>query len=483
TGTLLCYDEGRGCLEAAALAGLVERVSVGGITVATAISLLIFCGAIGKSGQVPLHVWLPDAMEGPTPVSALIHAATMVAAGVFLVARVYPLMDADVAGEPGLSAALQGVAWVGAVTAVMAAAIAAAQFDLKRILAYSTVSQLGYMMMALGVGGYAVGMFHLIAHAFFKALLFLGAGSAIHGCHHERDIRRMGGLRRWMPVTFAAHAVGMMALAGVPLFFCGFWSKDGILHAAWGWPVSRLPFLLGLAGVGLTAFYMMRQMAMVYGGEYRGGQLKKEIHESPAVMRVPMVILAVAVVLLSVVGTPAWPWLEEFLEGREAAVRAGDLFEHETLWIMGASALVMGAGLVAGWRLYGRRPQRRADAPDPLRMAQPAVFSLLEQRLRFDEVYEATVVRSAAWAAEAWDWLEREVWQGLMQWAGYGALAAGWLSRLSDEYLVNPAFDGGCEGVRGCGRGMSGWHGGRLRIYLRVVAAGMAAMAVWLTWG
>ena len=203
-----------------------------GMTVSTAISLLIFAGAVGKSGQVPLHVWLPDAMEGPTPVSALIHAATMVAAGVFLVARVYPLMSAGA----GPINALHIVTWVGAITAVFAASIAVAQNDIKRILAYSTVSQLGYMMMGIGVGGVAVGMFHLITHAFFKALLFMGAGSVIHGCHDEQDICRMGGLRKYMPITFATYAAGMLALCGFPLT-SGFWSTDGILHSAHGWPV------------------------------------------------------------------------------------------------------------------------------------------------------------------------------------------------------------------------------------------------------
>jgi NADH-quinone oxidoreductase subunit L len=188
TGTLLFYDNGRGCLEYDQLSLLVTRATVFGASAATMIALLIFAGAAGKSGQVPLHVWLPDAMEGPTPVSALIHAATMVAAGVFLVARVYPLMDADVLNLAGISTALSVVTWVGAITAVFAACIAAAQNDIKRILAYSTVSQLGYMMMGLGVGGVFVGMFHLLTHAFFKALLFLGAGSVIHGAHEEQDI-------------------------------------------------------------------------------------------------------------------------------------------------------------------------------------------------------------------------------------------------------------------------------------------------------
>ena len=202
-GTLLFYDNGAGCMEQSALAAMVAKTTSVGLAVSAAIGILIFIGAVGKSGQVPLHVWLPDAMEGPTPVSALIHAATMVAAGVFLVARVYPLMGAHAEGAAVETTALQVVTWIGAITAVFAASIAVAQNDIKRILAYSTVSQLGYMMMGLGVGGVAVGMFHLITHAFFKALLFMGAGSVIHGCHEEQDIRNMGGIKKYMPITFA----------------------------------------------------------------------------------------------------------------------------------------------------------------------------------------------------------------------------------------------------------------------------------------
>src|SRR6185437_11857297 len=255
-GTLLFYDSGAGALELSSRVHLASmQAGILGLSAASAISILIFCGAAGKSGQVPLHVWLPDAMEGPTPVSALIHAATMVAAGVFLMGRVFPLLDlpnapldhaiplghyvttmmrVQLINGPIQTApfiALEVLTWVGAITALFAATIAVAQFDIKRILAYSTVSQLGYMMMGLGVGGPAVGIFHLITHAFFKALLFLGAGSVIHGCAGEQDIRRMGGLRKFMPVTFAAYSAGMLALCGFPLF-AGFWSKDAILDAA-----------------------------------------------------------------------------------------------------------------------------------------------------------------------------------------------------------------------------------------------------------
>src|ERR1019366_5861293 len=235
TGTLNFYDHGKGCLEATALSQMVTHATIGGMAVSTMIGLLIFLGAVGKSGQVPLHVWLPDAMEGPTPVSALIHAATMVAAGVFLVARVYPLMAiGGIIGAHGVpvTTSLTVITWVGAMTALFAARIAVAQNDIKRILAYSTVSQLGYMMIGLGVGGVAVGMFHLIPHAFFKRLRFLGSGPVIRGWHEEQNVRKMGGLKKYMPVTFAVYAVGMLALAGFPLFFSGFWSKDEILHSA-----------------------------------------------------------------------------------------------------------------------------------------------------------------------------------------------------------------------------------------------------------
>src|SRR5438128_4619464 len=276
SGTLLFYDGGNGCLESAGL--LLLGAS------ATAVALLIFCGAIAKSGQFPLHVWLPDAMEGPTPVSALIHAATMVAAGVFLVARVYPLFSFG--AIDGVTPSLTVVVWVGVITALMASLIALAQFDIKRILAYSTVSQLGLMMVSLGVGGVAAGILHLLAHGFFKALLFLGAGSVIHGLHHEQDIRKMGGLQKFMPVTFRTYAIGMMSLSGVPLFFSGGWTKEEVLHATGHWPVSRLPYYLMLAGVILTALYMTRQIIYVFFCSSRSADFESvrpcEVHSGEA---------------------------------------------------------------------------------------------------------------------------------------------------------------------------------------------------------
>src|SRR2546423_4019411 len=306
SGTLLFYDDGRGCLENAGLIALGAS--------ATFVALLIFCGAVGKSGQFPLHVWLPDAMEGPTPVSALIHAATMVAAGVFLVARVYPLFSLGAVN--GVTSSLTVVVWIGVTTALMAALIAIAQADIKRILAYSTVSQLGLMMVSLGVGGVAAGIMHMLAHGFFKALLFRGSGSVIHASHHEQDIRKMGGLRKLMPITFVTYAIGMMALSGVPLFFAGAWTKEEILHVTAHWPKSPAPYYLMLAGVVLTAFYMTRQVIYVFYGNNRGAATA---HESPGVMTRPLMVLALCAIGLSAVLTPAWPWLHNYLLGETAA--------------------------------------------------------------------------------------------------------------------------------------------------------------------
>lgn len=493
TGTLVFYDGGRGCLEAEAVSALGARTVVAGVTLSTVISLLVLLGAAGKSGQFPLHVWLPDAMEGPTPVSALIHAATMVAAGVFLVARVFPLFAAVPPETTGVSPAIQVVTWLGAGTAVFAAAIAVAQTDIKRILAYSTVSQLGYMFLGLGTGGVAVGMFHLLTHACFKALLFLGAGSVIHGCHGEQDIRRLGGLRRVLPITFATYAVGMMALAGVPVVFSGFWSKDEILHAAHTWPVSRGPFWLGLLGALLTAFYMTRQTVWVFFGTYRGGatyagphSTPSRPHESPPVMTVPLVILAVATVLVGFWGTPAWPRLQAYLDPARAAELGPDLrrlFHAEVLKLMALSTLVVLTGLVLGWWLYGRRPITDPAAPDALELVQPGLFRLLREKFRVDEFYEATVVRGhAAWATLG-ELLDRWVWGGLVLLAQGLALGLAWVSRWVDEFAVNRGFDAACARLGREGQRVAGLSTGRLSGYLRGVAAGAVALGLLLLWG
>jgi len=492
TGTLLFYDDGKGCLEAAALTKLVTQVTVGGMALSTIIGLLIFCGAIGKSGQVPLHVWLPDAMEGPTPVSALIHAATMVAAGVFLVARVYPLMAGDASGAITNSTALGAVTWVGAITALFAALIAVAQFDIKRILAYSTVSQLGFMMMGIGVGGYAVGMLHLITHAFFKALLFMGAGSVIHGCHEEQDIRHMGGLRKYMPVTFATYAVGMMALAGVPLFFSGFWSKDEILHHAMNWQPSRWPFYFGIAGAFLTAFYMTRQVWYVFfrarrsrataGHESAHGS-DHEPHESPSVMTVPLIILAVCAVLLGIIATPVWPWFHAYLMGHLAHLEVSWTIPGDVLTTMLLSTCIVAAGIFVAWWLYVSKPMEKGEEGDALEKLQPHVFSILHDKFFIDEIYEGTIVRLNATCAHVSDWLDEFIWGGLVQAVSYLTLGLSWVNRLVDEFVVNLGFDKGCGSLRSSGRILSLFQNGQVQRYLRVLGLALTILALLFIWG
>jgi NADH-quinone oxidoreductase subunit L len=505
TGTLNFYDGGKGCLESGALATMLTHATIGSMAVSTMIGLLIFLGAVGKSGQVPLHVWLPDAMEGPTPVSALIHAATMVAAGVFLVARVYPLMSiGGVIGAHGVpvTTSLTVITWVGAITAIFAASIAVAQNDIKRILAYSTVSQLGYMMMGLGVGGVAVGMFHLITHAFFKALLFLGSGSVIHGCHEEQDVRKMGGLKKFMPVTFAVYAVGMLALAGFPLFFSGFWSKDEILHSAHNWPVSHIPFLLGCTGALFTAFYMTRQVALVFFGSYRGHQEesahshsvhadshvseaahKHDPHESLAVMTVPLIILAVFAVLLGFLGTPAWPWFDGFLTGETTTFNFSRLTESGTLTLMVSSAVIVFTGLGLGWFLYGKRQRKTVGEKDVLEVAQPFLFKVLQNKYYVDELYEATVIRFNAFAAWLCDFADQWIFGGAVLLVKYITVGLAWLYRLTDEYFVNLGFDTGCEALREGGGGLSKLHTGRVQTYLRVIGVALVTLIIFLIWG
>ena len=464
TGTLLFYDDaGPGCLESAGLLALGAA--------ATSVALLLFCGAVGKSGQFPLHVWLPDAMEGPTPVSALIHAATMVAAGVFLVARVYPLFTVG-AVNGVVTPSLTVVVWIGVITALMAALIAVAQSDIKRILAYSTVSQLGLMMVSLGVGGAAAGIMHLLAHGFFKALLFLGSGSVIHGCHDEQDIRKMGGLRRLMPVTFFTYAIGMMTLSGVPLFFSGAWTKEEILHATSQWPPSHLPFYLMMTGVVLTALYMTRQMIYVFFGHPR--EAAQNAHESPPVMTAPLAVLAVCSVLFSVALTPAWPWLHDYLAGDIPHFDISKLIQP----MLFISLALVAAGIGLGWFIYGKA----GPGPDPLEQKQPALFAWLEEKMWIDELYDNTIVAFARFSARLSDWMDRYFWDGLVYaFGGIGQLF-GIVSKGFDESGINAGVDHATEGARGSGRVMSAAHSGQIQRYLGAVAVGMLALLLLYAW-
>jgi NADH-quinone oxidoreductase subunit L len=461
TGTTLFYDNGNGCLENAGLLAL-------GVS-ATFVALLIFCGAVGKSGQVPLHVWLPDAMEGPTPVSALIHAATMVAAGVFLVARAYPLFS--LGAIDGVTPSLTVVTSIGVITALMASLIALGQFDIKRILAYSTVSQLGLMMVSLGVGGVAAGIMHLIAHGFFKALLFLGAGSVIHGCHHEQDIRKMGGLRLVMPVTFLTYTIGMMNLSGVPFFFSGGWTKEEILHATGHWSWSHVPHYLMLLGVVLTALYMTRQIIYVFLGDRRAAA--QPAHESPRVMTMPLIVLAACSILFSIVLTPAWPWLHGYLTGEPAHFDFARLIQP--MLFLSLALVAIGIGL--GWMIY-----RNVGETDPLSQAQPALFRFLENKMGLDELYDSTVVVWSAMLSRISDWMDRYFWDGLVRaFGGIGQLFS-ILSTNFDERGINAGVDEATGVTRGLGRVMSAWHSGQIQTYLSAVAIGMLALLVLYAW-
>ncbi len=377
TGTLNLYTaDGTGALQQAG--GLAMLTGWWGLSMAGTIALMLFIGAMGKSAQFPLHVWLPDAMEGPTPVSALIHAATMVAAGVFMVGRMFPLFTAA-----GGDWVMDFVMWVGCITAVFSATIAVAQFDIKRVLAYSTCSQLGFMVMALGAGGLAAGQFHLLTHAFFKALLFLGSGCVIIGTHHEQDMRKMGGLKKYMPITFWCYFIGYLALAGVPPL-AGFFSKDEVLLVTYHH--NKLAWGLATGAAFLTAFYMTRQMYMVFAGKWRGahgdhavaaldkhghshdehpaghGHDRHEPHEVPWNMWLPIAVLSVFAVGLGFFGTPfvAHNLFHHY-------VSPGVEMSHDgAMLVMGLSVGVGVLGIGLGWLLYGRTPLTHATAADPL---------------------------------------------------------------------------------------------------------------------
>jgi NADH-quinone oxidoreductase subunit L len=360
-------------------AGALEATSL------TVLTLLLFAGAVGKSAQFPLHVWLPDAMEGPTPVSALIHAATMVAAGVFMVARLQPLFSLA-------PTTLLVVAVLGLGTALMAASIGLVNNDIKRIMAYSTISQLGYMFFGLGLGAYVAALFHLATHAFFKALLFLGAGSVMHGTGGETDIRRMGGLGRYMPVTFATTTVGALALAGFP-GLSGFWSKDEILAAALVRGQENSFYLvlliLGLLGAFMTAFYAFRMIFLTFTGKPRFDTHYLHVHESPAVMTVPLTLLATLAAVAGLVGIPPEAgWIHGFL----APAFEGAVGEHShvSALLLAASSGVALAGIGLAWAMYYARWSWAA--PELWASRLRPVYLFLLNKWYFDELYAATIV-------------------------------------------------------------------------------------------
>jgi NADH-quinone oxidoreductase subunit L len=430
----------------------------------TAAGVLIFCGAIGKSAQFPLHVWLPDAMEGPTPVSALIHAATMVAAGVYLVARTFPLMSAD---------ALLVIAYVGAVTAFISATIAIAQNDIKKVLAYSTISQLGYMIMALGVGAYTAGFFHLVTHAMFKAGLFLGSGSVIHGMHHAlhtredhhtdaQDIRNMGGLRTRMPLTFWTFVVYTLAISGVPLT-SGFLSKDEILAgtlAFGGFTGHLLVPTIGFLVAGLTAFYMFRLVILTFLGEHADIRRLEHIHESPKVMTIPLVVLAALCFFFVFSPDPTGGtkgWVSHAVERPESVVPVtlapvpGQEFEealhhsHYTAMVM--SLLVAGIGIFLAFATYYWKKisaERIAARMKPL-------HTFLLNKWYFDELYQGIVVNGVLGLTRVLRWFDDTIIDGVVN-------GAAWLTRIVSS--VSGKFDlGGIDGFVNATAYVSGFLG------------------------
>ena len=366
-------------------------------TLATVAGLLVFCGAVGKSAQFPLHVWLPDAMEGPTPVSALIHAATMVAAGVYMLCRIFFLLN---------PAALHVVAYIGGFTALLAALIAVQQDDIKRIIAYSTLSQLGYMVMAVGLSGQTAAMFHLTTHAFFKALLFLSAGSVIIALHHEQNIWKMGNLRKKMPLTFLTFLVGALALSGLwP--FSGFFSKDSILAQALA-QHNYLLFAVGVFVAGLTTFYIFRLFFVVFTGTEKS-ETASHAHESPAVMTLPLVVLAVFSLIggfIGIEGVYHGLFVGEAEKSAGFAETAFAPFNHAPL-AAGLGILVFAIGIAAAYALYAKAEK------DPLPAMLGPLADWMKNKFYFDELYEATVIRLHDFIAAVMDWIDRWLVEGL----------------------------------------------------------------------
>ncbi|QGZ33365.1 NADH-quinone oxidoreductase subunit L [Stappia indica] len=405
----------------------------------TVTCLLLFMGAMGKSAQFLLHTWLPDAMEGPTPVSALIHAATMVTAGVFMVARLSPVFELS-------HTALTVVTFFGATTAFFAATVGLVQNDIKRVIAYSTCSQLGYMFVALGVGGYSIAIFHLFTHAFFKALLFLGAGSVIHAVSNEQDMRKMGGLRKHIPLTYWMMVIGTLALTGFPLT-AGFFSKDGVIEAAYVGhnAFAMYGFWLTVAAAGLTSFYSWRLAFMTFHGKPRASvDVMKHVHESPLVMTVPLMILAVGALFAGLVfaGVFMGEGYEGFWKGALFTSEENHILHdiHEVpLWVKASPFVMMLGGLAMAWLFYIRSP----EIPRRLAERHDGLYRFLLNKWYFDELYDAIFVRPAMW-------LGRQLWKkgdgATIDRLGPDGIAArvqdvsSWAVRLQTGYLYHYAF-------------------------------------------
>lgn len=429
----------------------------------------IFVGCVGKSAQFPLHVWLPDAMEGPTPVSALIHAATMVAAGVYLVARAFPLFTPE---------ALLVITYVGGITLFVAATIAIVATDIKKALAYSTVSQLGYMMFALGIGGWVAGLMHLITHAFFKALLFLGSGSVIHGTGTQ-EMPRMGGLHRKMPTTSTTMLMGVLAICGFP-FFSGFYSKDAIIAQVlayaeanpWHLAILILPPLTA----GITAFYMFRLWFQTFTGTPRDEHVYDHAHESSPVMTVPLTILAVFAVIAA--GLPGFPVLENFIAYGAPAAAVGPLAGmqarvhdlHGTATVVASLAAAIGVALAAGVYYVG------VLNPDDGRRQFPGVYNLFVNKWYFDELYRYLFVRPALILASVCRWIDRVVIDGFLNGSARQTVRASQLDNTFDLGIVDGIVNLVGNALYASGQSLHRVQTGWLRGYVMYIAVGSVAL-------
>ncbi len=452
-----------------------------GLSAAGLIGLLLFIGTVGKSAQWPLHVWLPDAMEGPTPVSAMIHAATMVSAGVYLAIRVFPLVSAGwVPGQP-LPLPMAIMATIGGFTALFAASIALAQNDIKRVLAYSTISQLGYMVAALGIGAYAAAAFHLLTHAFFKAQLFLGSGSVIHGMEHgvfqsgehidTQNMFNMGGLRKKMPVTFWTFLIGGLALSGFPLVTAGFWSKDAILGSAFNGGYWLSFAALALAAL-LTAFYTMRLITLAFLGEARTAAAR-QAHESRRTMVVPLIVLSVFSIAAGWFGIPkTFPglgglipdWFGDFVNSTLQGAAA--VYESANIFPLLVSLVVALGGLYLGWLVYRRLPK---DGTDPLQRGLGPVYKVLKNKYYFDELYHTLFVVPATWLAETFTvaWIDQGILDGALNaiakfFLWIGSVVRNWF----DIPVINGAGDSLGKGVKIFGVSLKPIQTGKIQNYM-----------------
>ncbi len=491
-GIMIVFTQLHTFLFSGVFAGIAEGHLSGPLL--TAAGILIFCGAVGKSAQFPLHVWLPDAMEGPTPVSALIHAATMVAAGVYLIARVFPMLTAD---------ALTVIAYIGAITAFISATIAIAQNDIKKVLAYSTVSQLGYMVMALGVDAYSAGFFHLVTHAAFKAGLFLGSGSVIYAMHHEQDMRQMGGLRKKMPITYWTFVVFSLSISGIPLT-SGFLSKDSILGGSLAYGMLTGNYLIPIIGysvVFLTAMYMFRLIIMTFHGEPRDVHKYEHAKESPKVMTIPLIVLASLSIFVFYSFNPLNPEKGWFLEsvtkpesvvpgyqkyswdflqvklvekhpGETGVTNSGETFvttnayqmeleriHYTGLFLSLALALL---GIFTAFLIYD---WKKIDA-EKLKQRVKPIHTFLYNKWYFDELYGATAVAGTLLLSKSFAWFDAHVIDGIVN--GAATLIRLW-SRLSgsfDHYVVDGLVNFSAWFTGLLGRGLRKVQTGRVQTYI-----------------